>query len=365
MVFEFRNAMIGELALGSYAALVGIGGPRLLPRLWPSEKMPRRTIALLLVLSYSLPFAAISAGLVLGSTVITVLKYFDSLSGSCEGGPSSVANGAAGPTLGALGMLAATLLLARICYCLLVTFLRAGRTRRAHLSVLQLAGRPDETLHATVLDHDEAASYCLPGRPGRIVVTSKAIELLSADQLDAVLAHEQAHLRGHHHVLITLSAALHRAVPGVRMLRYTRHEVRRMVELIADDAAARGHGRLTVAAALATIGTGHAPGGALGIAEEQSALARITRMASPVAMMKRRHAVLSVFVLAAVVTAPLALGADAMDTMMPGFPDQAGDNLRPPEHGPHHASGAGRDAVGGQPAPHCGRHEEPNSGSDN
>jgi Zn-dependent protease with chaperone function len=349
--------MIGELALGSYAALVGIGGPRLLPRLWPSEKMPRRTIALLLALSYSLPFAAISVGLALGTATIRALKYFGRLSGSCSGRPSSVAEGMTGPTLGAFGILAATLLFARIGCCLLAAFLRTRRTRRTHLSVLQLAGRPDETLHATILDHDQAASYCLPGRHSRIVVTSKAIQLLSAGQLDAVLAHERAHLTGHHHVLITLSTALHRAVPGVRMLAYTRQEVRRMVELIADDAAARGHGRLTVAAALATLGTGHVPGGALGVAEEQGALARITRMATPVAMMKRRHALLSFFVLAAVVTGPLALGADGMDTLMPDFPARPGDDLRPPGRGTHRDKGPADDAAVGSRA-HCGGGQE-------
>jgi hypothetical protein len=257
-----------------------------------------------------------------------------------------------GPTLGAFGVLAATLLVVRIGGCLLAASLRARRIRRAHLSVLQLAGRPDETLHATILDHDQAASYCLPGRHSRIVVTSKAIQLLSAGQLDAVLAHERAHLAGHHHVLITLSSALHRAVPGVRMLAYTRQEVRRMVELIADDAAARGHGRLTVAAALAALGTGHVPGGVLGVADEQGALARITRMATPVAMMKRRQAVLSFFVLAAVVTAPLALGADGMDTLMTDFPAPAGDELRPPDRGAHRDKGSA-DGAAARPAAHC------------
>jgi hypothetical protein len=131
-----------------------------------------------------------------------------------------------------------------------------------------------------------------------------------------VLAHERAHQRGHHHLLILLAAALHRALPGPRLLGYADGEVRRLVELIADDAAARDHGRLTVAAALAVIGAGHLPGGALGAAEGPGALARITRLAGPDARLSRLRTVLSVLVVTFAIVLPLTIALSPLGMLM-------------------------------------------------
>jgi Zn-dependent protease with chaperone function len=195
--------------------------------------------------------------------------------------------------------------------------------------VLHLCGRRDRTLNATILEHEQAASYCLPGRRhGRIVVTSKAIELLTADQLGAVLAHERAHLRGHHHLLLTAASALRRAIPGVRLLSDADREVRRLVELIADDAAAREHGPLNVATALAVLGTGHVPGGALGVADGPNPLARITRLANPAAGMSRRRRLISGLFVAAAVVVPLTLAVGSVGLLMRHCPPSS-DNEQP------------------------------------
>ena len=44
----------------------------------------------------------------------------------------------------------------------------------------------------------EPAAYCVSGRPPAIVVTTAALGALDDRQLDAVVAHERAHLAGHH-----------------------------------------------------------------------------------------------------------------------------------------------------------------------
>ncbi|TDD13757.1 hypothetical protein E1294_39770 [Nonomuraea diastatica] len=41
--------------------------------------------------------------------------------------------------------------------------------------------------------------YCVPGRHSQMVITTGAMRSLGPEQVAAVLAHEQAHLRGRHH----------------------------------------------------------------------------------------------------------------------------------------------------------------------
>jgi Zn-dependent protease with chaperone function len=317
--------MITALVLGGYAALVGIGAPRLLPRLWPGDRTPRRTVALLMILAYSLPLSAITGGFMLGVTLLDVLARIDPTVDACADRLPINDESPVAPLLGATGMIVAGLLAARICFCLVSTLVAARLRRRAHAAVLRLCGRPDGTSNVIVLEHDQAASYCLPGHGGRIVVTRKAIQLLTADQLGAVLAHERAHLRGRHHVLITLAAALRRAVPRVRLIAYTDREVRRLVELMADDAAARDHGPLAVATALAVLGAGHVPGGALGVVEGPGALARIARLAAPPAGMSRGRTVLSGAVVAAAVIVPVLLAAGSVAVLARHCPPSTDD----------------------------------------
>src|SRR6202011_4422901 len=52
-----------------------------------------------------------------------------------------------------------------------------------------------------------------------------------------VLAHEQAHLRCRHHLLVTMADALGAAYPMIAAFRLGREQVRVLAELSADDAA--------------------------------------------------------------------------------------------------------------------------------
>ncbi|WP_229706506.1 M56 family metallopeptidase [Micromonospora sonchi] len=103
------------------------------------------------------------------------------------------------------------------------------------------------------MDHATAAVYCLPGRPGQVVVTSAAIGALTADELAAVLRHERAHLRGRHHLLVALAGAFQRALPRLPMADAAETEIRRLVEHLADDRASDRHGRHAVATAIVQL----------------------------------------------------------------------------------------------------------------
>ncbi|MGQ0843465.1 MAG: M48 family metalloprotease [Sporichthyaceae bacterium] len=126
---------------------------------------------------------------------------------------------------------------------------RCGAQRSAALpaSVLALPAR------VSVVPDTAPQAYCLPGglrRRGHIVFTTAAVDLLGDAEKAAVAEHELAHLRGRHHAATVLADALAMLTRRVGMLTNYPAEVRRLHELVADDAAARAHGHALLAGAL-------------------------------------------------------------------------------------------------------------------
>jgi Zn-dependent protease with chaperone function len=118
-----------------------------------------------------------------------------------------------------------------------------------------VAGRQARTV---MLDDPRPAAYCVAGRPAAIVVTRGALAVLDPPQLNAVLAHERAHLAHAHHSLATVTRGLAAALPGVPLFARGAAGVTRLTEMSADDSAARTSGRATVATALLALATGRA-----------------------------------------------------------------------------------------------------------
>jgi Zn-dependent protease with chaperone function len=155
---------------------------------------------------------------------------------------------------------------------------RQARTRSAaHCQLVGILGRPDPRLGAVLVEADERLVYCLPSPAPTVVVTTGARRALSPIQLQAALAHERAHLSGRHHLLLGAAYAVGRAVPWLPLFAQAGPALARLLEMRADDAAARRYGRRTVAAAIAAMGRQPAPAGALGVAGP-SALARGLRL---------------------------------------------------------------------------------------
>jgi Zn-dependent protease with chaperone function len=167
---------------------------------------------------------------------------------------------------------------------------RARRQALRHAETVTLIGQPMpelgadgvEGLEAVMVDHPRAAAYCLPGRQRhrRIVVTTGALRTLGAPQLRAVVAHEQAHLRGRHHLVLLAVHTFALAFPGVPLFRYARSEVAALVEMRADDVAARQHGRVALVTALLGIADGTRPDAVL-TAGGPAAVRRMRRMLIP------------------------------------------------------------------------------------
>lgn len=331
--------MITAVLLGLYALAVAVLAPVLLSRYWPADRAPRLTLALLQLLSCSFLVASATTCLAFAVAGVDRLASWNPAIDACADQLPINDESPVGAVLGNLASVVVGLLAVRLAYSLLATFGAARLRRRSHAGLLRMLARPDEDLGVLVLDHPEPACYCLPGRRGGIVITSGALDRLSGPQLQAVLQHERAHLAARHHVVVALALAMRRTVPRVRLLRYAERETRRLVELIADDAAARQSGAPTVAAALAVIGTGRLAGGAslegpllgestLGAAlaiDSSPTVARVVRLIGARRTVRRRAKAVSVLAAVAAVAVPVALGVATLTTSFRPCPTSDGD----------------------------------------
>lgn len=134
---------------------------------------------------------------------------------------------------------------------------------------------------ALLLDTPERAVYCVAGRRPAIVVTRGALDALDPEQLAAVLAHERAHLSGHHHLLVGASRTAAAVLPRLRLFSTAARAIAHLVEVRADELALRRSGRATlVSAMLALAGAGPLPSSALG-ASDVGLADRVERLLTP------------------------------------------------------------------------------------
>jgi hypothetical protein len=181
---------------------------------------------------------------------------------------------------------------------------------REHAHDARLLGSSTHTPDVVVVPTDRPAAYCVAGRPHAIVLTTGAIETLDESELAAVLAHEKAHLAGRHLQLMMLLRSLAAAMPRLPLFRNAVDSVGRLIEMCADDEAARRHGRPAVLGGLVALaGQPRAAGGALGAADT-AALARAVRLSGPVRRGARlRQRVLLTSVLVALIVTPVVVSA--------------------------------------------------------
>ena len=236
--------MMTLLLLG-WAVVLATAGTAVLGRASWSRRAPRTAILAWYTLSLS----------IIGSVLLAALTIvLDATRGGTSRPCDAPAAWSCSPTAGGApavaAALAAVLVIVRIIWCLTRVHVAARGRRHDQLDALTVLGRADTRLGVTVVDHTEPAAYCLPGR---VVVTTAALNALDDQGLAAVIAHERAHLRQHHHLLRTTAQALAEAFPYIPAFAAARDQVARLAELAADDAAAKRSGRLTVAAALLTL----------------------------------------------------------------------------------------------------------------
>jgi Zn-dependent protease with chaperone function len=118
----------------------------------------------------------------------------------------------------------------------------------------------------------------LPGRHGRVVISTGMLDLLRPEELDVVLAHERAHADHRHDRVLLVSELAAALVPPLRWLAA---RALFSVERWADEAAVRACGgdRRLVAETLARVALHTAqPAGALGIASSAPGLGVAARV---------------------------------------------------------------------------------------
>ena len=259
------------------AAVPTAAAPWLTRAAWPL-RAPRAGIAAWLACSLSAAGSLALAGLVLAVPCVQLsadpatLRTCLSLLRAQYASPASAVAGVAG------GLVAAAVA-GRMAWACGSAAAAARRRRATHDDVLAVIAKPGPAADVRIIDGDRPAVYCLPGRR-RIVLTTGALSRLDDGELDAVLAHERAHLSGRHHLVLALAAALPRAFPAVGFFAVAARQVAYLVEIAADDAAARRAPRLTVASALLAVAGAGVPAGALG-ASGSAAAQRIQRLINP------------------------------------------------------------------------------------
>lgn len=177
----------------------------------------------------------------------------------------------------------------RAARCLASSY-RAGSERRPAMSDL------------LICPETRPAVFSVAAGWPRIIATSGAVDQLSDQQMAAAIAHEQAHLRGRHHLLLKALDVARAALP-CPLTTLAGPAVRELIEMRADDAAAAERGSAVVVEALLRL-TGATPSGALA-ASGTAVLSRVHRLVEPAAP-QTWPSRLSVAATATVVLVPMA-----------------------------------------------------------
>nr|WP_156003845.1 M56 family metallopeptidase [Streptomonospora sp. PA3] len=246
----------------AYAALLAALGPSVVRRARWVEQAPRLGIAAWQALSAAFVVSLVLGGLALSVPDLRLGTGLAELLRACLAAVRAQYATPGGAVIGASGAALAALVLLRCGWRMAATLLRAVAERRRHRQVLRLLGSRLHASGAVLIDHAVPAAYCLPGIRRQVVLTTGALDALSERQLQAVLAHERAHLRGRHDLVAAAALALSSAFPGLALFRAVSEETVRLLELVADDAAARSTHRLVAAEAMLNVAGQPEPAGA-------------------------------------------------------------------------------------------------------
>ncbi|MBU6532394.1 M56 family metallopeptidase [Streptomyces sp. NPDC048405] len=301
--------MTVALLLLGYSAVLGGLGPLWLKRASWLDRAPRLGIWAWHALTATVIISVTLAGLAVAVPTVPVSGNLAAMLQECVMALRAQYAAPGGAAVAASGTVLAFALVARIGWCLAAALVRARRQRSEHAAVLDLAGRHRPDLGVTVLDHDRPAAYCLPGHGHRVVLTTAALTTLEPRALDAVIAHERAHIRQRHHLVLAYAEALERAFPRVPLFRTAASETRRLVELAADDEATARSDALTLASALVEMAGAGVPAASLA-ASGGHAAGRVRRLLAPQRPLKRAIAWGGALVAGAVLVLPLVVAVE-------------------------------------------------------
>ncbi len=165
---------------------------------------------------------------------------------------------------------------------------RAARVLRTHHRL-----RNDHPGSVEVTRNDQPFAFTLPGRGGRVVVSTGLIELLDDDECAVVIAHEHAHARYRHDRYLLVAKLASTTIP---MLRPLASRLQFSLERWADEAAVKACGdRHFVARTLGKVALhGAVPVGALGFTG-LGVPARVVALFGPPAVAPRSSLLISLW----------------------------------------------------------------------
>ena len=316
--------MTAPVALLIYALVVSLAGIRLLPQAdWP-QRSPRLGILAWQGLTASVVVAVLLAGLALALPTMPITGDLADLLHACAIALREHYATPGGAVVASAGALLAAAVTGRATYAFAHYWSTARRHRTTQRRGLDMVAHRHMG-SGVLVDHPTPAAYCIPGRRREVVFTSAAMAALDGRQMDAVLAHEQAHLRSRHDLVLAAAGALQAAFPFIPVFGVALAELARLIEMHADDKALGGRDRRVLATALVRLADSASPIGSLGAGGE-SALARVRRLVQPARPLGMVGSVAAVAATLTMVAIPLviavapAFAAAAMDYCPVGFP---------------------------------------------
>lgn len=299
--------MTGAVYLLLYGALVAWLAPSPLTRLTRRGTNPRLGVAAWLtamagvVLAWLAAMVVLVAPLLSGGPTSSVVVLCLELLGVSE------RRATLGPS-GVVALLTVGLGISTVVAVGVGRTVRVLRTTSAeHADAARMVGTPTAAAGVVVVSGARPAAYCVVGRPHAIVVTTAAVAALDGPQLDAVLAHENAHIAGRHHQLLMVLRALAARMAHLPLFTRGAAVVAELLEMCADDRAARRHGPRPLVAGMLALASPPPAAGGLAVAATATAT-RARRLLEPARRSTRWcHRVATSAVIAATIAAPVVV----------------------------------------------------------
>jgi len=246
--------MVFAAAFVALALVLAWPVPRVLARMTTFRRAPRAA----LVIWQSVTIAAVLSALAATPAVLL------------EIGQEALEGPGSARALVTVGAVLSGLMLARVLVSGHQIGTRLRATRRRHRDLVDLLSNAPEVRNELsdpqlcVLQHSTPTAYCVPGLRSRVVLSQGTIDALSPEEVEAVLAHERAHLRERHDLILEFFSVMYTALPPILRSPEALREVRLLAEVLADRSAVKAVGPVAVARAVVTMAGSSAPDAAMG-----------------------------------------------------------------------------------------------------
>ncbi len=197
-----------------------------------SRRFPAHEWASVTFMSVVVGSVAVMVGLVLSAEPLLQSAIGSSEIDYCRDALAPFAGGS--PFLS----LVATVAVIVVAIRMISTAVRSRRaTRRARIEPWLGEHSDREGFELVIVPTDRLVAYGVAGGDRQVVLSEGLRATLSPREMDAVLAHESAHLRLHHSKMLTVLSAIEAGLGGVPLVRRSITQVRSSLEFWADAAA--------------------------------------------------------------------------------------------------------------------------------